>query len=182
MIGTKFEAPGRRKIPQRLHLPKPVRNTLISVVILLVLVMAAGAVYTWYIDGQPVKKPKVVTSAYQLTSPLPRAIKPAANARVGASVETLTSPVAPGDNAAITVRTLATATCKISVVYKSIASTDSGLVQKTADEYGTVSWTWTVGKTVPTGTWPVNVTCAYNGRTGYVRGDLIVQTNATSEN
>jgi hypothetical protein len=168
-----FHDPSVRRGKQP-RVPRALRSTLISAGVLLVLIVSAGAAYTWYVDGRPLVKPQLAASSFQQTSPLPPAVKPAANARVGASVETLTTPVPPGSNASITVRTLATATCKISVVYNNVASTDSGLNQQVADEYGTVNWTWTVGPSVPLGTWPVNVTCAYNGRSGFVRGDLQV--------
>ncbi len=155
-------------------MPRSLRNGLISAVVLLVLIAGGGATYTWYMDQHTVLHPTAAAANSDSIPAFAKPVTPAANARVGASVETLTSPVAPGDNASVTVRTLASASCKISVVYKNVASTDSGLSQKTADEYGTVSWTWSVGKSVPLGTWPVNVTCARNGKSGYVRGDLQV--------
>ena len=164
----------RRSRP-RPRLPKPVRNILISVLILIVLLIGAGAAYTWYMDSKTTIHP-ISTPAHSDDIPaFAKPVAPAANARVGVAVEVITSPVAPGSNASITVRSLAGAKCTITVSYKNVASTDSGLVPKVADEYGTASWTWTVGKTVPAGTWPVGVTCARNGMTGYVRGDLQVQ-------
>jgi hypothetical protein len=86
----------------------------------------------------------------------------------------LTSPEAPGDNVSMSVKTVPTSTCTIRVEYNKIPSTDSGLVAKTADEFGIVSWTWTVGEDVPLGTWPAKVTCVYNGRSAVVQGDLQV--------
>jgi hypothetical protein len=60
------------------------------------------------------------------------------------------------------------------VVSAEPASTDSGLAQKNADEYGLLSWTWTVEPTVPLGKWPVKISCAYDGKGAFVQGDLVV--------
>lgn len=130
--------------------------------------------YVWY-TGQ--NTPDMTTTTAP-ESDTPDAVitptKPAENARASASVQLLTSPVAPGDNASISIKTLPTSTCTIKVIYNDVPSTDSGLVAKTADEFGIVSWAWTVGATVPQGTWPATVTCTYNGRSAVVRGDLVV--------
>jgi hypothetical protein len=93
---------------------------------------------------------------------------------VGVSVQVLTSPVKPGGNASMTIRTRPEAACSIRVTYKDQLSTDGGLIPKTADEFGLVQWTWTVESSRPVGTWPVDVTCALGEESGYVRGDLEV--------
>jgi hypothetical protein len=106
--------------------------------------------------------------------PVVKPVQPSPNAREGAAVEFIDSPVSVGSNTTISIHTNPTSKCTIAVVYNNIASADSGLVPKIADAYGTVSWTWTVGPSVPLGTWPVKVTCAYNGRTGFVQATLEV--------
>jgi hypothetical protein len=73
------------------------------------------------------------------------------------------------------VKTNATSECTIVVEYNEVPSTDSGLKPKKADDYGIVSWTWTVEETVPVGKWPVEVVCAYNDQTAMVRGNLVVE-------
>jgi hypothetical protein len=55
-----------------------------------------------------------------------------------------------------------------------VVAADPGLVKKTADEYGMVSWTWGVSRSVPVGKWPVTVTCAIGKHSGVVIGDLEV--------
>jgi hypothetical protein len=160
---------------KRVRLPKTVVYTALSVVILLALFVGGGIAYIWY-TGQ---NTGVETTA-NTPSPAPESAgpltptKPAANARASAAVEMITSPVAPGDNASMTIKTVPTSTCTIKVEYNKIPSTDSGLVAKTADEFGIVSWTWTIDTTVPLGTWPATVTCTYNGRSAVVQGDLTV--------
>jgi hypothetical protein len=142
---------------------------------LLVLGASAGGVYTWYIgNNQPVTPavlPEVKTNKLS-TAPPPKATKP--EGPVGVSVQVFTTPVKPGGNASMTIRTRPDAACSIKVTYKDQQSTDTGLIPKTADEFGTVQWTWTVESSRPVGTWPVDVTCALGEMSGYVRGDLEV--------
>ena len=155
-------------------LPRPLRNALISGGVLLFVIVFCGVGYTWYADQHTVMQPADTTLSQASSPAFAKPVQTAANAREGVAVETISTPVAPGDHASITIRTNPASSCKITVVYKDQPSTDSGLTTKTADEYGTVTWSWAVGKAVPLGTWPVDVTCTYNGRSGFVRGDLQV--------
>jgi hypothetical protein len=91
------------------------------------------------------------------------------------SIQSITSPVAPGDNASIYIHTNRDSKCTITAVYNNIPSKDAGLSPKTADEYGLASWSWTVESTVPVGKWPVTVTCVWNKKIAVVVGDLIVK-------
>ena len=45
---------------------------------------------------------------------------------------------------------------------------------KTADEYGVVGWSWTVEANRSAGVYPVDITCARDGMSGYRRADLEV--------
>ena len=78
----------------------------------------------------------------------------------------VTSPVAQGGKATVTVHTAVGADCKIVVEYDSGPSSASGLVEKTADASGDVSWSWTVGQTTKAGKWPITVTCFKADRLG----------------
>jgi len=80
-------------------------------------------------------------------------------------VVSVTSPVAPGSNATLTILTEPNAQCTITVNYKSGPSSASGLGAKTADSQGNVSWTWNVGKSTTAGTWQIVVTATYQGNT-----------------
>ncbi len=158
---------------------KFIRNIVVSIVALATLFMVAGVAYTWYTGRQIVKDDSSNLNNLVENNKIP-VIKhnlPAENADVGASVQSITSPLAPGENATIIVRTRAFATCKIVVEYNKVASRDSGLVARVADEYGMVSWTWTVEQSAPVGNWPATVTCAYNKKSGMVIGYLEVKTN-----
>lgn len=155
-------------------IPKTVRNTLISVVVMVALFAAAATVYVLIADrnSKPPAKLKPVSQAA-----LPHEIKPvapAANAQEGVAVQSFITPVAAGSNTTLQVLTNAGSTCTIKAVYNNVPSRDSGLATRTADAYGLVSWTWTVDSTAPAGSWPVTVTCDYRGRTGVYIGQLQV--------
>ena len=156
---------------------KTIRNIIISFVVLLILAVGGGVGYIWYMGQQD--NSASLSSEPEPVKPKTESIKPAkeaANAKASASIQSITSPVNPGLNASVYVKTNVNAACKISVVYNKIASTDSGLKDKTADEYGIVSWTWTVEKTVPVGKWPVTVTCGLDEKRYAVAvGDLVVE-------
>lgn len=157
------------------RMPKPLRHALTSATVLLVIIVLGGIAYT-YIVGQSDTQTVAATAPPEAPAePVIKPSQPSPNAKESAAVEALTSPVAPGENASVTIKTNPTSNCTISVMYNNVASTDSGLVAKAADSYGTVTWTWTVGTNVPVGTWPVKVTCAYHTQTAVVQGDLLVQ-------
>ena len=162
-----------------LHLPRPVRNILISAGILLVLFIGAGLVYIWMTDSTPVNIDKVNLSATTTPAPI-TPHKPAPDAREGVSVEMATSPISQGSEASIAVHTNPTSVCKIQVFYdydstkKQKPSTEPGLEDKTADDYGNANWTWTVRPVDALGLGKAIVTCTYNGRGGVVQADLQV--------
>ncbi|NCQ54198.1 hypothetical protein COV88_00195 [Candidatus Saccharibacteria bacterium CG11_big_fil_rev_8_21_14_0_20_41_19] len=153
---------------------RSIRNILISAVVLLVLFVGAGIGYTWYM-GQNTSPGTASVVENKSTEPVVvKQTLPAANTPESASVQSLVSPVLSGSNSTITVRTKADSICKISVIYDKTASTDSGLYNKTADEYGMVSWSWKIEDSVPLGKWPVSVTCTHNKKSAVVVGDLKV--------
>jgi hypothetical protein len=152
---------------------KSIRNVSISVIVLLVLLVGAGAAYTWFMGRTPAV-PLPVETVEDTAKPAIKHVEQAANVQVGVSVQSLTSPVAPGDNASIIIKTNPGAWCTIAVEYDKVASTDSGLKGKTADEFGVVTWAWTVEKTATVGKWPVTVTCTRNKLWAVVVGDSVV--------
>jgi hypothetical protein len=143
-------------------------------VTLLVLFVGAGVAYVWYSGQSTGVQAVAATPVAQAEAPVIKPNKPAANAKEGVAIESLTTPVAPGANSSMIVRTLAGSQCTISVVYNNVPSKDSGLVPKVADDYGNVSWSWTVSEDTPVGHAPVTVTCSYNKQTAVVQGDLVV--------
>lgn len=154
---------------------RTVRKVVLSVVVLVMLFVAAGVAYTFIVGRSgPKQVPKPVSAKSAETPLAVKPVAPAPNAPVGVAVGMITSPVTAGSNASITARTVAGAACTISVTYNGVASKDSGLSAKTADVYGVVNWTWTVEGSVPPGTWPVKMACTYHGRSGVVDTNLQV--------
>lgn len=159
----------------KLQIAKFMRSTLISIGVLLLIAVGVGVAYTWYMGQDSAENSSAIAVPVEAEpAPVLKRVQPAANAKVGASVQMLTSPVVPGSNASITVKTTPEAECTITVVYNKVASKDSGLGLKIADEYGMVSWAWTVEASVPLGKWPVTVTCTSNKKSAVVQGDLVV--------
>ena len=165
---------------QKRRVAKFIRNISISVGALLLLAVGGGVAYTWFMGRNSIENTPAMAAPAEPVAPTTlKHVQPAANAKVGASIQMLTSPVEPGSNASVTVRTAPGAQCTITVVYNKVASKDSGLSAKTADEFGIASWTWTVEASVPLGKWPVTVTCAYNKQTAVVQGDLVIAKQAS---
>ena len=157
---------------------KTIRNALLSIVVLLILAFMVGAGYTYYLDEY--SKNTAATTSTVDTKQQYRAFKPTApdpKAPVGAAVQLITSPIARGEVASATIKTYPGATCNIKVMYNKVASTEAGLGDKIADSYGVVSWDWTIGKSVPEGLWPVDVTCAHHSTSGFVQGFILVTAN-----
>ncbi|HET6924688.1 MAG TPA: hypothetical protein VFH39_02580 [Candidatus Saccharimonadales bacterium] len=153
---------------------KRVKRVALSVVGLLVLLVAAGVAYTWY-TGRQGPAVTAVVPAVQNTPPEPiRPSVPSAATQESAAVEFLSTPVPPGSDASINIKTVATSVCSISVMYDTQPGTDPGLKPKTADDFGNVSWDWKVPANAPIGTWPVKVTCVRGAKSAVVIGDLQV--------
>jgi zona occludens toxin (predicted ATPase) len=151
---------------------RALRKVLIGVGVLVLVAIVAGFIYTWYIGLHTAHH--TASTATSTAPVLSKPTAPAANAPESAAVESITSPVAPGSNALIYIQTLPFSTCTITAVYNKVPSTDSGLRQKTADDYGIVSWSWTVDASAPVGSWPVTVTCVYHAKSAVVAGTLVV--------
>lgn len=162
------------RVRQR-RLRRSLRNSLISAAVLIVLFGVGGLVYTWWV-GRNTTIPEVesVSTETPVNSIFDPSV-PDPNGTIGAAVHVLTSPVKPGENASITVKSNAGADCTIKVTYNKKPSRDSGLGPKVADKYGNVSWSWTVEKTAPVGTWPVQVDCANQSKSAMVIGNLVVK-------
>jgi hypothetical protein len=157
------------------HIVKKALKVTAVAVTLLVLLIAAGVGYTWYMSEygestQSIQPPAAPRGGVQNTT----RPKIPDTASIGVSVQSITSPVTPGSNASIMVKTNPEANCDVSVVYDKAPAKDSGLVQKKADEYGIVEWTWTVDSNAPLGSWPVEVTCANKKNSAVVKNDLRV--------
>ncbi len=166
------------KLPQRTmkreQRKKSAQRTVTSVLILAVLAVGAGMAYTWYTGQQQsalANQPAPVRTTRAIIKPQ----KVPSDARVGASVQTITPEVKPGENASVSIRTNPEAECSILVKYGTITAADSGLVTKMADEFGVASWSWTVAANAPTGVWPADVTCKNKKHSAMVRAEFNVK-------
>lgn len=156
-------------------IPKSVFKVLLSVVILLGLLVGGGAAYIWYTGKYSPKIESVVDELPERKAPeLPKPTALDPDAPIGVSIQSLTSPVAPGENASVIIKTYPGASCTIKVTYDDKLSRDSGLSPKIADIYGTTNWTWTVEPTAPTGKWPVKIVCQHHKKLAKVIADLVV--------
>jgi hypothetical protein len=81
---------------------------------------------------------------------------------------TVTSPIGHGSYATLTVSVSRTATCSITVEYKSGPSHAQGLYPKRGAR---ISWTWKVGTRTTPGRWPIVVSC---GSAGTLRTSFVV--------
>jgi hypothetical protein len=150
---------------------KTLRITTITIIVLLVFTIGAGLAYTWIMGKtQPARVVDVTPTA----APTIKHVTPSQNVPESASIQSLTTPIAPGENASVTIRTNPASTCRISVIYDKTASTDSGLSPKIPDEFGSITWSWTVEIGAPVGKWPVKVTCDRGKLSAVVIGDLVV--------
>jgi zona occludens toxin (predicted ATPase) len=149
------------------------KNIAIATVVLLLLLVVGGVAYIWY-TGQQGPQPAANKVATETTREAIKPTTPNPNTQESAAIEFLSSPVVPGDEASVNVKTVATSNCSVSVIYNNVPSSDPALKEKVADDFGNVSWNWTVGKSTPTGSWPVKITCSWHGKTAVVQGDLVV--------
>jgi hypothetical protein len=69
------------------------------------------------------------------------------------------SPVPHGGLGLVTIQTKPQTLCTITVTYKSGPSKAAGLIPKTADGQGRITWTWKVGTRTTPGVWPITVEC-----------------------
>lgn len=152
-----------------------IRNIIIATVLLLILVIGVGAAYTWYTGSRAIDDTQAVEAAQTNQYPTLAPTKPADDASVGVASHLFTTPVKPGGEVSVSIRTLQSATCKIILKYDKTAVSNPGLIDKVADEYGIVSWKWTMPANAQQGKWPVEITCLRNTKSGYLSKDLIVK-------
>ena len=161
---------GRRRRGNRL-----IVGIVTTIVVLLVLGLIAGLGYVWYTGQQEPIAPEPFPERSNRQVQVTEKPKAAPEGPVGVSQQVFTTPVAQGDNASVTIRTRPEAACSIILTYKdNIRSKDAGLLPKSADEFGTVQWTWTVEASRPVGIWPVEITCGLGQMSGYLKLNLEV--------
>jgi hypothetical protein len=153
---------------------RSVRRMMLASACLIIMAIGGGMIYTW-VMGQ--NEPALARSDVKPNSKQVNLTPPkvSTTAPVGVAIQSVTSPVSPGENASVSVRTNPEVECSIVVTYDDTAAVDSGLVKKKADEFGTASWAWTVAQGVPLGTWPVDVTCQNKKHSAVLKVDLVIK-------
>ena len=161
-----------------------IRTMALVVGALTVVIGGSFAALLWLMKPQPVKPPVATTSAQEKAPDL-TSQKFAADVPIGSAVQSITSPITPGSNASVTIRTTERAVCTIKVVRldpynKELARVaDSGLSDKTADEFGMVTWTWTMPENAVIATWKADMFCQRDSKSTRSVGEIIVQKNAS---
>ena len=102
------------KARARLRRRRTARNILILCIVLVGLFLAAGFGYTWYI-AKSKPEPIATVKLPDTSKPTKTPVKIDENAPVGVSVQMLTSPIAPGANASMSIKTRPNAACSIKV-------------------------------------------------------------------
>lgn len=166
------------KLPQRTfkreQRKKSMHRMTTSFLVLSLIAVGAGVAYTWYngkhqvaAANQPAPERKV--------RPVLTPHKVASDAPIGTAIQTATPETKPGENASISVRTNAEANCSIVVKYNNVPATDSGLSPKVADEFGVISWAWTVAPSAPSGKWPIDVMCKNKKHSSVVSTEFVIK-------
>ena len=143
------------------------------------LILSVGCADVAPAAADPRSKPRA--PSVSASAPVPATSRLVADEPAGALAISLsvTSPASPGSTASTTARTAPRASCEISVTYASGPSEAQGLVPRSADASGSVSWSWIVGLNTTPGSWPVDVRCASpSGETVDARVWLVVERSA----
>lgn len=127
-----------------------------SFLILVVLALAIGFAYTYWMGRTPAKPaaspaPPPPAASHEL----PKPAQIAKNAKVGIAVVALSSPVAPGAAASLQGKTLPGAVCQAA-----ISPSGAGMLSPaTADTYGALSWEWLVPASARPGPYGLSINC-----------------------
>jgi hypothetical protein len=90
------------------------------------------------------------------------------------AVVALTSPVARGADARLTIKTSPHTQCELLVYYKAAPASINLAFPKRSDDQGRVSWTWRVDRGVTPGNWPLTVHCTDEFKGSIVQSRLEV--------
>lgn len=138
---------------------RSLRKVLVTLTVLILLFVGAGLGLTYY-NGQTSPPPKAI--AVPKPTPAQARHTPSPTGQIGSTVQYITTPVLPGDNASITIHTNANANCQITVQMANfnLPMKDSGLIPKKADDMGLVTWGWKIPADLLPGKGKATVICA----------------------
>jgi len=157
------------------NLIKSIVKTLVYIIVLFVVLFSIGVAYTWYMSKDVVNV-NSDSLDYEI-DPKPKIIHPtiSPDAPVGASIQSISSPVKLGDEVSLIVKTRPFADCSVVLEYDKAPIEVAELVPNKADDFGTVKWIWSILGESPVGKWPVKINCKYGDKSGYVEGELFVK-------
>jgi hypothetical protein len=150
------------------------KKIMISASVLFTCFVIAGLLYVYLTDRNTKQHITKLSSNIVTKSPLPTPLAPGPNSPEGVSIEVLASPASIGSDVYLSVLTNAGSTCSVAMSYNGGQTGTAVASDQIANDYGDITWNWTVGSNVPVGTWPVKVVCAYRGRTGVAINNLQV--------
>ena len=130
------------------------------------LLLAAGVLVAVACGDTTVPAPAQSEASPAATEIATQTSTPPATTFPGTAISFVNGPltVGQGSNATVQVKTDPNTSCSIEVDYKSGPSTAAGLIPKTSDSAGNVSWTWKVGANTTPGSWPITITCGNASR------------------
>jgi micrococcal nuclease len=113
------------------------------------------------------------TPASVVTTPAPAPAQPVQPVQPPVQPATVTFVNAPlsarhGQATTLIAKTSPSTGCSIRVEYKSGPSHAQGLVARTSDGAGNISWTWIVGSNTTPGQWPIYVACGSASAQTYI--------------
>lgn len=157
------------------------RNVVIGIAILAVLIGGTYAALLWFNNPQAALTVKEPDATNQQNPSFMTPHKPPKDVAIGSSIQSISSPIAPGNNASLTLRTTESAVCTIKVVRIDAAMrevqrvSDSGLSDKEADDFGVVTWTWTMPADAVIAKWQADITCTRDSKSTRSIGEIEVQ-------
>jgi hypothetical protein len=89
-------------------------------------------------------------------------------------IKSLTSPILQGGKASLVAKADPGARVAISLKLPAGQAQPSGLSEKTVGKDGQVTWSWTVAKTLPAGSYAILVASSYEGKTASQSTNLVV--------
>jgi len=159
---------------------RSVRAVVLTIVLLAFLIGGAYIVLLWLNKPQAVTLEMPVAKNDQNPSFI-ESRKPPKDVAIGSSIQALSTPVTPGSNASLTLRTTESALCAIKVVMldlelrETARVADGGLSDKKADDFGVVTWTWTMPASAKLGKWQADINCMRDSKSTRSIGEIEVR-------
>lgn len=143
----------------------------ISLAALLFVVLLAGAIYVYFNPGKEgnISQTPVLSQTFAPIKPT----QPSPDAPENASVQFVSSPVARGGEATLSIHTQPGSICTAKQLLGN-KSAMADLAKMQADEFGSLSWNWKIDPLAPKGNWSINVTCLFNKRSAVVIANMQV--------